>query len=131
MCAIIAAAVLFLWSLPLAGWAAAAGTIVIRESSAQKTVYATVGDKLKVILKGNPTTGYIWEKVKGRESILQQEGNYQYKPESGLVGAGGTFVFSFRLKAAGTKKLRLIYHRPFEKNVQPLKILEVTVIVRR
>jgi inhibitor of cysteine peptidase len=107
-----------------------AETITLGESSQQSTVYAAIGDELKITLSGNPTTSYIWEKVKSSKKIIRQDGDYQYTPNSNLLGAGGIFIFSFKAVASGTTKLRLIYHRPFEKNVRPSRTYDLTVIVK-
>jgi inhibitor of cysteine peptidase len=104
--------------------------ISLTESSAQSTVNLMLGDDLVITLTGNPTTGYIWEKVKGSKKMLQQQGDYQYTKSGSKLGAGGIFIFSFKAIAPGTAKLRLIYRRPFEKNVKPLRTYDVTVIIR-
>lgn len=104
--------------------------VSLTESSAQSTVNLSAGDDLVITLTGNPTTGYIWEKVKGSKKMLQQQGDYQYTTSGSQVGAGGIFIFSFKAAVPGTTKLRLIYHRPFEKNVKPLRTNDVTVIIR-
>jgi inhibitor of cysteine peptidase len=104
--------------------------ISLTESSPQSTVNLVVGDDLVITLTGNPTTGYIWEKVKSSKKIIRQDGDYQYTPNSNLLGAGGTFIFSFKASVPGTTKLRLIYHRPFEKNVKPSRTYDVNVIIR-
>jgi inhibitor of cysteine peptidase len=126
----IAALILVVLALLLFPAIGFAEKISLAESSAQSTVNLTAGDDLVITLPGNPTTGYIWEKIKGGKKILQQQGDYQYTPSSSLMGAGGIFTFSFKALAQGSTKLRLIYHRPFEKNVKPSRTYELTVIVR-
>ena len=46
-----------------------------------------------------------------------------------IVGAGGTYVFRFRALAEGQARIEIVYRRPWEKGVEPLRtyILELTV----
>lgn len=104
--------------------------ISLRESAHQHIIKMKTGDNLEIILEGNPTTGYIWEKVEGDNTILSQQGDYEYIPTKLLAGSGGKFVFTFLGAAAGKTKLHFIYHRTFEKNVSPVKLYEVIVIVK-
>ncbi|MGV8057055.1 MAG: protease inhibitor I42 family protein [Smithellaceae bacterium] len=105
--------------------------ISLTESANLRNIKMSRGDNLEITLEGNPTTGYIWEKVEGDSAILFQQGNYKYIPaKPSLVGSGGKFVFTFRGAAAGRTKLHVIYHRTFEKNTAPVKTFEITVIVK-
>jgi inhibitor of cysteine peptidase len=100
------------------------------ESAHQHKVKMKTGDTLEITLEGNPTTGYIWEKVEGDNTILSPQGDYKYTPAKPLVGSGGKFVFTFQGAATGKTRLCLIYHRSFEKNVAPAKAFEIMVIVK-
>jgi len=92
------------------------------------------GRILVVTLESNPTTGYRWEQVETQESILQQMGEAEFKPsETGgppLVGAGGWEIFRFKAISAGQMTLQLVYHRPWEEGVEPLKTFSLQVVVR-
>ena len=108
-----------------------AETIRITAAANHRTVEMKVGDNLELTLAGNPTTGYVWEKVAGDNTILSLQGDYKYIPaRSALVGSGGKFVFTFLGAAPGKTKLRLIYSRPFEKDTAPIKTFAVKVIVK-
>jgi inhibitor of cysteine peptidase len=88
------------------------------------------GDELELTLPGNPTTGYTWQRVAGDEKILVQQGDYKYTPDTKLIGSGGKFVFTFKAIATGRTTLRFHYRREFEKNVPPLKTMEISVVVK-
>ncbi|MGC9358653.1 MAG: protease inhibitor I42 family protein, partial [Anaerolineae bacterium] len=45
-------------------------------------------------------------------------------------GAGGVQVFRFRAATTGRTTLELIYHRPWEEDVEPLQTWSVEVVVR-
>lgn len=93
------------------------------------TVKVGNSDTFQVTLAGNPTTGYTWEAENLDQSILEQQGDWEFKPESSAVGAGGTLTATFKAIGVGATTLRLIYHRTFEPNVAPLKTWDATVEV--
>jgi predicted secreted protein len=93
-----------------------------------------LGQILVVTLESNPTTGYRWEQAENAESVLRQIGEAEFKPsETGdppLVGAGGWEILRFRASSAGQMTLQLVYHRPWEEGVEPLKTFSLQIIVR-
>ena len=92
-----------------------------------------VGQRLTVRLESNPSTGYLWEWVDRQASILEQIGEAEFTPgETGdppLVGAGGWDVFTFEAVSSGQMTLELVYRRPWEEGVEPLKTFSLQVIV--
>jgi len=91
------------------------------------------GQVLEVTLASNPTTGYSWQVSEVDGAVLTQlgEAEFQQAPTEGepLVGAGGTETFRF-VAATGETTLALVYHRPWEEDVEPLEIFTVQVVVR-
>jgi len=89
------------------------------------------GQTLVVTLEGNPTTGYSWEVAEPLdEQVLQQAGEPEFKAESDLVGAGGVQILRFEAVNAGQMTLKLVYHRPWEKDVEPLETYSIQIVVR-
>lgn len=105
------------------------GTKELAVSDAGTTVKIKNGDTFRVTLDGNPTTGYAWEPENLDTAILAQQGDWEFKPDSSAVGAGGAVTTTFKAVGPGTTTLRLIYHRPFEQGVAPVKTWEVTIQV--
>lgn len=105
-------------------------TIKLVEKDAGGTFTLNAGDTLEIALAGNPTTGYSWEHAANDSTVLDQIGEPEYKTDSNLVGAGGQFTFRFCAVVTGQAMIRLIYHRPWEKEVAPLKTFEVTIVVK-
>ena len=92
------------------------------------TVFVKVGNQFVVALDGNPSTGYTWEVEDLDTNIIQQVGKTSFKSNNtGLVGAGGTLTLTFRVLKAGTTNLVLVYHRPWETNVQPASTFRITL----
>lgn len=98
-----------------------------------RQVELSSGQVLVVTLASNPTTGYSWEVSEVDEAVLTQLGEAEFRqaPAEGepVTGAGGTETFRFAA-AAGETTLTLVYHRPWEKDVEPLETFTVQVVVR-
>ena len=89
------------------------------------------GQTLVVTLEGNPTTGYSWEAADPLdEQVLRQVGEAEFKQESEALGAGGVQILRFEAVNAGKFTLKLVYHRPWEKDVEPLETYSIQVVVR-
>ena len=78
-----------------------------------------VGSEIKIVLKGNPTTGYTWEVDSFSTNKLQQIGSREYcrDEQSGAklrVGVGGEFMFRFKAVQQGKGDIQMIYRRSWE-----------------
>jgi inhibitor of cysteine peptidase len=89
------------------------------------------GQLLKVSLKGNVSTGYIWEVVPGAEPILIRQGDIGYVPDSDHVGAPGIYTYTFKAVSSGSTTIEHIYHRPWETGVLPLQTFQVKITVEK
>jgi predicted secreted protein len=96
-------------------------------------VTVVLGQVFTVTLESNPSTGYRWEWVDSQDSLVEQMGEAQFKPcETGdppLVGAGGWESFDFKAVHQGQMTLKLVYRRPWEEGVEPLKTFSLQVTV--
>ncbi len=89
------------------------------------------GDLLTVTLNANRTTGYGWHPSFSREGILTSKGAAVYQHgHTGMVGAGGTEIWTFRAVREGKTTLTLGYVRPWEKGIVPVKTVAWPVTVR-
>jgi inhibitor of cysteine peptidase len=115
--------------LTLAAAAAPLVTVNLSATATGQTVSIGVGQRLEVRLPANPTTGYQWTPaLRGR--AIAQTAAVVYQPQaSGLLGAGGTDVFSYRGAAPGTAYLSFGYARSWERTA-PAQRAALTVIVR-
>ena len=108
-------------------------TVALDAEDNGNQVELSAGQVLEVTLESNPTTGYSWEVTEVDEAVLTQvgESEFQEAPKEGeeMVGVGGTETFRFS-SAAGKTTLTLVYHRPWEKDVDPLETFSVDVMVR-
>jgi C1A family cysteine protease/predicted secreted protein len=82
---------------------------------------------LVISLGTNPSTGYMWEVEEVDEAILRQMGKMEFEAESHLLGAPAKQILHFEAVAAGQSNLRLVYHRPWENDVEPARTFSVQV----
>ncbi len=94
------------------------------------TIEVNKGQILVISLESNPSTGSTWEVTELDTHILRQIGEPEFQPGSNVPGAPGMQIFRFEAVNTGQTPLKLIYHRPFEPNVPPLKTFSIQVIVR-
>ncbi len=80
----------------------------------------------KVILNGNPTTGYAWTWVVASENdIVEVDGGYAADESAEglmLVGAGGKYCFTLRGVSEGDAVITFAYARAWETK-EPLYTL--------
>ncbi|MGB2876983.1 MAG: protease inhibitor I42 family protein [Dehalococcoidales bacterium] len=105
----------------------------VNEGDDDSQVELEQGQILVVTLESNPTTGYRWEVAENQESILEQMGEAEFKQSvtggPPLVGAGGWEIFRFKAISAGRMTLQLVYHRPWEEGVEPVKTFSIQVVI--
>jgi inhibitor of cysteine peptidase len=111
------------------GGAAPALNLTAADKGSQ--VEVKVGGQIVISLEGNPSTGYTWEAKDLDTSMFQQVGDPAFVSSNpGMVGSGGTLTLTFRTLKAGTASLALVYHRPWETDVEPIDTFSVTVTVK-
>ncbi len=94
-------------------------------------VEVKVGEQIVIKLDSNPSTGYTWEAKDLDTTMFEQVGDTAFTSSNpSLVGAGGTLTLTFKVLKAGTNTLTLVYHRPWETDVDPIDMFAVTVIVK-
>ena len=90
-----------------------------------------VHDTMRIQIEGNPTTGFTWEPENLDKSLLEPVGEPRFTSNSNLAGGNGVFTFTFKALKAGVTHLRLIYHRPFEKNTPPAQLFDITLDIQQ
>lgn len=101
----------------------------LNENDSNKTVEIHVDDELEIILPANLTRGYIWEVSSLNVNMLRLN-NTHFIASDKIIGAGGIEVMKFQAITVGENQVELIFHRPFEPNIPPLKTFNLTVIIR-
>ena len=74
-----------------------------------------IGDKIRVKLCSNPTTGFKWEYKMSVENVIKEEDyDFEEPEDKNLVGASGKEVWTFEAVSKGTTEVRMEYSRPWE-----------------
>jgi len=73
-----------------------------------------IGDKIRVKLCSNPTTGFQWDYEATVESVLKEEDHDFEEPKGDVPGAAGVEIWTFEAAEQGTTELRLVYSQPWE-----------------
>jgi inhibitor of cysteine peptidase len=96
------------------------------------SVELETGSVLEVRLESNPSTGYSWQVVDLNGEVLVQKGDAEYKSASvqPKLGSGGVEIFHFKASQPGEVVLKLVYHRPWETDVEPADTFELAVMVK-
>lgn len=72
------------------------------------------GEKFKIELQSNPSTGYRWHLVFFDKSILKLISS-EFEPNTAnQIGTAGTQRFNFEATKEGTTSIKLIYKRSWE-----------------
>jgi len=100
----------------------------VPEDKLTETFTLKTGDTLRIELKSNPSTGYAWStdnKIKPK--VIKELGRefVQDKKSAGLIGAGGTDVWSFVAIKKGETYLHFVYSR--QEDVNKEKFYKVSV----
>ncbi len=88
------------------------------------------GQALTISLEGNPSTGYSWEVAESDQVVVRQVGEPEFAAQSNLLGAAEMETLHFEAVGAGQTTLKLVYHRPWEKDVEPLQTFAIEVVVK-
>jgi inhibitor of cysteine peptidase len=90
-----------------------------------------VGDKIKVTLPENPTSGYLWSVTQIDTEVIIKMGEKFVEPKSrNKIGAGGKREFVFQALKLATTDIALACKRPWESEEEPSSTFKVTVLIK-
>ena len=88
-----------------------------------------VGDKIRVELCSNPTTGFQWDYKTTIENVVKEEDHDFETPEGAVPGAAGIEFWTFEAVEKGTTEVRMEYGQPWEGGLKAEWTYTVTVTV--
>ncbi len=88
-----------------------------------------VGDKIRVELCSNPTTGFQWDYEMTIENVLKEEDHDFEEPEGDGPGAAGIEIWAFEAVETGTTEVQMEYSQPWEGGLKSEWTYTVTVTV--
>ena len=89
-----------------------------------------VGDKVRVDLCSNPTTGFQWDYEMTAENVLKEEDHDFEEPEEDIPGAAGIEVWTFEAVEEGTTEVQMEYSQPWEGGLKAEWTYTITVTVK-
>lgn len=103
----------------------------LSEKNATGQIEVEVGRDFSMTLASNATTGYHWELAAALdEAIVKLVSSTYQAPKTGLIGAGGQEIWTFKAVGLGETVIRLNYVRPWEKDATPAETASYKVTVR-
>jgi predicted secreted protein/membrane-bound inhibitor of C-type lysozyme len=103
--------------------------VELTETDNGSKISVSEGEAISLALTGNPTTGYLWELVSVDRDVLAAGAEPVFTADSSLTGSGGKFKFRFTPLKTGSTAIKLIYHRPWEKDQKPIHTFQAYVSV--
>jgi len=89
-----------------------------------------VGDKIRVELCSNPTTGFEWDYEMTIENVVKEEDHDFEPPEGDVPGAAGIELWTFEAVEKGTTEVRMEYSQPWEGGLKAEWTYTITVTVK-
>jgi inhibitor of cysteine peptidase len=86
------------------------------------------GERFKIELQSNPSTGYRWHLVFFNKSILKLISSEFVPKIANQIGSTGIQQFNFEATKEGTTSIKLIYKRPWEREAVKSNEFFVNVI---
>lgn len=107
--------------------------LMLDEKDNEQEITLNGREMLVLTLESNPSTGFRWEVAQLEGRVLQSRGEPKWQPYDStriLPGMGGWEIFHFKAAQVGQSPLKLVYHRPWETNIEPLETFTAQVVVR-
>lgn len=86
------------------------------------------GNKFKIELQSNPSTGYRWYLVFFNKTILKLKSSEFAPKTANQIGTAGIQRFNFEAKKEGTASIKLVYKRPWEEEAMKSNEFFVNVL---
>ena len=102
----------------------------LTEKDTGSTLHLKYGQTLRVVLKSNPSTGYLWGQDGTPDSDIIRLFNSQFQKtdKTNVVGAPGKQEFIYKVVGYGETGIRLSLKRPWE-NVPPTATFQLRISV--
>jgi predicted secreted protein len=90
-----------------------------------------VGDKIRVELCSNPTTGFGWTYEMDGDTVLREEDrDFAEAENEGVVGAPGKDLWTFEATGEGTTEVLMEYSQPWDGGTKAEWTFTMTVTVK-
>ena len=121
-------AVLLIFANGACAMSALPSPVLLTADDTGKTVSLVIGQTLVVKLDAQPGTGYRWELDAKSTNLLALSNASQ--GAASMPGGNETQSLTFIARSAGEGDLTIIYRRPWERGIAPVKTFSVKVIIK-
>ena len=91
-----------------------------------------VNDKIRAKLCANPSTGFTWVcKMDDENGVIKLEKQEYMAPDTELVGASGTDVWTFKAVKEGTALITMEYSQDWEGGTQAERVYVLDILVEK
>lgn len=87
------------------------------------------GEALRVILPGDPKSGYSWDVAQVDDALLHQAGPAVFVPNDDPGMLTGFFYFTFPVVETGITPLRIVYRHAHDMDRKPLKVFLLLITI--
>ncbi|MFC1900556.1 protease inhibitor I42 family protein [Chloroflexota bacterium] len=77
-----------------------------------------VGDKIRVNLCSNPTTGFKWDYTLRGDDAVKEEDHHFEDPDGDTVGVAGTETWTFEAIKKGTTEIIMEYNQTWDDGIK-------------
>ncbi len=107
--------IFLLLGLLLLGACSVPAKVMLSEADGGRFIDVAMGECVAVSLSENPTTGYSWRFFAAPVDFFTDVREEYIAPNTTLLGAGGTKIYTFTVRKPGRATLTGFYYRPWEK----------------
>ena len=104
----------------------------IKDQNVSWVATADVGDTIVVTLGSNPATGYKWPDIAhiyNQEILKQMDYKFVNSEQTGVVGAPGKDVWTFKALKKGITTISMNYRRPWENGEKAEWTFDATITI--
>ena len=135
VCAVVAISLCLLACLPTSKQASVEVSCddFMKQQHISQEAEVAVDGSLTVTLCSNPTTGFIWsESAQISDQTVLQQTDHKFVPpeETGVAGAAGKEIWTFKALKKGTSTISMEYSRPWEGGEKGEWTFVLTVTVK-
>lgn len=103
--------------------------LTLTETDSGKSFRVSLGARIRLVLKENPTSGYRWHLREYESVILSLESNDFVLQSEALIGAGGMRQLCFMARGVGQSRIELRNMREWEREESAKVVFAVTIAV--
>ncbi|MCK5805867.1 MAG: protease inhibitor I42 family protein [Lentisphaeria bacterium] len=109
------------------------GALKLHLADSGKSIVLGKGQKVEIILPGNPSTGYSWIQKERTGDSVEMDGKMSYasKPSpQGMAGVGGVYTLTLCAVKNGESTLEYVYRRAWENKKKPMRTFTIKLLVQ-